>query len=508
MSAKVFISSTSQDLGAYRQAAIETCNRLQLIPIAMEFFAATDAGATAGSKRKMDDSDLYVGIFAHRYGYIEAGYDRSVTEIEYDYAGERGLARLCFLVDPSYPWPVDAVDRYQLDKLDALKAKINTTHIRAQFTTVDDFRAKLTDALVAWKERNRVSTSPPPASAADMPVAATAPPLPSLLIGREKDMQALKARFGINGERKPLTVMQGWPGVGKTTLVTALAYDSDVIAAFPDGVLWASVGENPNPYHELKKWAQVLGADSSQAKTLDEAMSLVRTLLKDKTALLIVDDIWESKDAIPFKLGGRNCATLMTTRFPGVMRDLSTTPDARYVLGILDDNQGMELLNLLAPDVVSRYASACRQLVSDLEGLPLALRVAGRHLEEEHSSGFDVGDTFTALREQAIVLQSVAPDDRFDPHTGTTPTVSLLMKKSTDRLDEHSRECFAFLGAFAPKPATFDLPAMQSVWEVDDGKPIVRKLVDRGLLEPIKEKGRFWMHAVLVMHARALLEAG
>jgi hypothetical protein len=109
--AKVFISSTSMDLDAYRLVATEECNRLGLVPIDMKFFPATGTGATEGSKRKLDEADLYVGTFAHRYGYIEEGYDKSVTEIEFEYAGnERRLDRLCFLVHPDYPWPESARD--------------------------------------------------------------------------------------------------------------------------------------------------------------------------------------------------------------------------------------------------------------------------------------------------------------------------------------------------------------------------------------------------------------
>ena len=101
--AKVFISSTGKDLTEYREAATAVCLELGLFPIAMEFFAAVGKGATAGSKSKLDDADVYVGIFAHRYGYIEDGYDKSVTEIEFDYAGEKRLDRLCFLLDPKHP---------------------------------------------------------------------------------------------------------------------------------------------------------------------------------------------------------------------------------------------------------------------------------------------------------------------------------------------------------------------------------------------------------------------
>src|SRR5438094_482205 len=102
---KVFLSSTGQDLAKYREGAIEVSNRLGLVPVAMEFFEAMGKGATEGSKRKLKDADVYVGIFAHRYGYIEEGYDKSVTEIEFDYASnELNLDRLCFAIDTDYPW--------------------------------------------------------------------------------------------------------------------------------------------------------------------------------------------------------------------------------------------------------------------------------------------------------------------------------------------------------------------------------------------------------------------
>src|SRR5258708_1252027 len=154
MSVNVFISSTSRDLADYRQAAINVCNELKFVPIAMEFFSAMGVGATEGSKQKLRESDLYIGILAHRYGYVEEGYDRAVTEIEFDYAGELSLDRLCFLVESSYPWPPDAIDYKQLDALNHFRIKINSSLIRAEFTTVDDFKAKVMSALVNWQMRN------------------------------------------------------------------------------------------------------------------------------------------------------------------------------------------------------------------------------------------------------------------------------------------------------------------------------------------------------------------
>jgi len=108
------------------------------------------------------------------------------------------------------------------------------------------------------------------------------------------------------------------------------------------------------------------------------------------------------------------------------------------------------------------------------------------------------------LRGGAGVIEAKAPTDRADIENQTIPTVAALLKQSTDLLPNQTRECFAFLGAFAPKPATFDLEAMAAVWQVEDPKPILRELAARGLVEPAG--GRFQMHALLVAHARSLLD--
>jgi hypothetical protein len=144
---RVFIGSTGKDLRPYREAAREICSKLELFPMMMEDWEAMGLGATAGSKKKLDQADLYVGLFAHRYGYVEQGYDRSVTEIEFDYAGQRTLERLCFMLDPSHPWPQDAADPEHHVQMTAFRQRVERL-IRAQFTTVDDFRVKLMQALI------------------------------------------------------------------------------------------------------------------------------------------------------------------------------------------------------------------------------------------------------------------------------------------------------------------------------------------------------------------------
>src|SRR5688572_1511542 len=127
---KVFISSTSKDLGEYRQAAHEVCNRLSLVPIGMEQFESMGAGATSGSRFKMQDADVYVGILANRYGYIEDGFDKSVTELEYEYAESLGLERLFFVAADAAHLPTYPGD--DLARLAVFKARVDTL-IRSTF---------------------------------------------------------------------------------------------------------------------------------------------------------------------------------------------------------------------------------------------------------------------------------------------------------------------------------------------------------------------------------------
>jgi len=143
--------------------------------------------------------------------------------------------------------------------------------------------------------------------------------------------------------------------------------------------------------------------------------------------------------------------------------------------------------------------------VNSFNGLPLALQVAGRLLNTEADYGFDVTQLIHELREGAKLLEATAPADRTDLVMETTPTLAALLEQSLERLDEKTKECYAYLGVFAPKPATFDMEAMKFVWQVDDPKLTIKTLVDRGLLEFVPELSRYQMHALLVMLAKTLL---
>lgn len=335
----------------------------------------------------------------------------------------------------------------------------------------------------------------------------SAPSLPTLLVGREEALADLRSRLGVDTGRSAtvITAVRGWPGVGKTTLAAALAHDPAVKQAFPDGVLWAALGETPSVFAELGAWSRALGVpDLVGAKSVEELTAQLTALLRNKRMLLIVDDVWRAADAMPFRVAGSGCALIFTTRLPEIAREIAPAAGDVYVLGVLKEDDALELLRVLAPQVVAASTDACRELARELEGLPLALQVAGRLLHAEAEYGFGVESLLDELRSGARLLQAQAPADRIDQQTGITPTVAVLLQKSTDRLEATTRDRFAILGVFAPKPATFDADAMAYMWEIDDPRPTIRTLADRGLLEPTG-MGRFWMHAILVAHAKTFL---
>ncbi len=333
------------------------------------------------------------------------------------------------------------------------------------------------------------------------------PALPKLFVGREDILTGLKNRLGeLDPTLKTQTTLaiQGWPGIGKTTLASVLAHDTDLRERFPDGILFTSLGEQPNLFAELMNWATVLKLEGLTKIKSDEDLSKrIAAVIRDKRVLLIVDDIWDMQHAVPFSVGGKHCAMIATTRMNDIACALVAHPDDVYRLPVLDEDQSLALLHTLAPQMVEQNPAASRELAIDLEGLPLALQVAGRLLHAEMRMGWGVTDLLHELREGTQLLDTHAPTDHIAMGFDAPPTIRILLQRSTDRLDQTTRKHFALLGAFAPKPATFDLDAMKAAWQVPDPKPSVRILVARGLLEPTLP-GRFQMHAVLVMHAKSL----
>ncbi|MBL8119949.1 MAG: DUF4062 domain-containing protein [Anaerolineae bacterium] len=505
---KIFISSTSNDLKPYREIALEICkNQIDAIePIAMEYFGAVDESSVETCLRKVREATVYVGIFAHRYGYIPPNETRSITEMEFDEATRIGIKRLCFIVDPEHPWNPRFIECSQQDKLETFKRRIDSKMVRASFTDPQSFRSVFVNSLRDWLSEYRSTKMTQAVD--DEAFDSILPEEPSLLVGREQDLAFIKDRLkNMDTTRNSAVVLQGYPGVGKTTLVKKIVHDREINGQFPDGVLWVNVGADPKIVDELQTLANTIRLSINDEKP-EEMQNAIQKKLSQRRVLLIVDDVWNADHAKYFNVVGRQGAVIFTTRQNSVAEAIQRYFDNPHLqrLRHLNEDEGYELLSHveIAPQFSERHSGAARQLVKDLEGLPLALKVAGGLLESRMRRQLPVTDLLGSINSEKLLL-SAKVEERFDAKTGTTPTVDYVFRQSTDALDEEARIKLAELALMAPKPATFSFEDLEMTWQSSNTILIISRLIDQGLVEPT-EFGRFQIHSLVMMHARRLAE--
>jgi hypothetical protein len=241
--------------------------------------------------------------------------------------------------------------------------------------------------------------------------------------------------------------------------------------------------------------------------TVDGVRAGLTGVLRGSRALIVVDDVWDSSHAIPFLVGGGKSTALIATRESGVARELSPKASDVYTLDCLSLDESLTLFEHLAPEAVRSCPNECRELAEKLEGLPLALQVAGRMLHEVTEHGDDVPRLVAELDDLTKLFERKAPAAMADFGQFSTPTVAAVFEKSTDRLSPRVRERFALLGDIPPEPASFSLEYLVEYWETDveDARKTMNELLDRGLCKAVSAR-HFQVHGVLAALAKSLLE--
>lgn len=150
---QIFVSSTYNDLRQEREAVTKAILEIGDIPVGMEMFSAADETQWKLIKRQIDQSDYYIVLAAHRYGSTIDGV--SYTEREYDYAVEKGVPALGFLLDEKAEWPADRIDteQYTRERLIGFKTKIKSKLV-SFWTNSDNLTSKVLAALSKQKNLN------------------------------------------------------------------------------------------------------------------------------------------------------------------------------------------------------------------------------------------------------------------------------------------------------------------------------------------------------------------
>jgi O-acetyl-ADP-ribose deacetylase (regulator of RNase III) len=145
----VFVSSTSTDLKSHRQAVRDVIDNLRLTFIGMEEFAPTAQAPSDLIRRKVNQSQIYLGILGMRYGYVDPGTGLSMTELEYRQAVANEKRICMFVMDKNAPIIASMVedDPVLFAKLSDFRGRIMKAHTCALFSDPADLAKKAEAAL-------------------------------------------------------------------------------------------------------------------------------------------------------------------------------------------------------------------------------------------------------------------------------------------------------------------------------------------------------------------------
>ncbi|HSH03657.1 MAG TPA: NB-ARC domain-containing protein, partial [Anaerolineae bacterium] len=336
------------------------------------------------------------------------------------------------------------------------------------------------------------------------------PPLPAHpIVGRETLLGELREQL-TGDDAQPLWALHGLPGGGKTALTLALAHDDAIQTHYPDGILWVALGPQPDILALLGTWCLALGLDAGllpQMTTDRQRMQYIQATIGLRRMLLIIDDAWRIEEALSFKVGGANCAHVLTTRLPEVA--FSFANNGVSALQELSVAEGLALLSDFAAEAIANERDLARDLVKAVGGLPLALVLVGHHLQKEALRGRSrrVARALTQLQQVEKRLSLSQPQSPLERSSGLSlgATLSLMsaIGMSDEALAAEAQVALRLLSIFPPKPNSFAEEAALAVGEMDldalDG------LVDAGLLEFV-EPDRYMMHQSIADYARAKIE--
>lgn len=311
-------------------------------------------------------------------------------------------------------------------------------------------------------------------------------------VRREAEIQKLREVL-LSSQGAMICSLQGMGGIGKTTLATYLAYE--LRPHFPDGVLWARV-DTANTMNVLSSFAEAYGRDVSKYTDLESRSSVVREVLANKQALMVLDNVQHSYEVthlLPPTTG--KCAVIITTR----RHDLPVTYDIhRQVLEPFSEEKGESLslfARLLGSERVCKEQAALESIAALLGHLPLAIAIAGGRLA--HEPGWTAADFLTRLRQEEGRLRMLANEQH---------NVQLSFDISYGLLQPERQRFFGALGVFAGEDFSAEAAAAIAEAPPETAQDYLRELYRLSLVQ-LGRPDRYKLHPLLRDYARQKMKA-
>src|SRR3954467_151847 len=157
----IYLSSTYSDLKDHRKAVAELLRNCGYAVDAMEQYAARDDRPREACETDVGKRDIYVGLFAWRYGYVpdRPANTTSITELECLAAERAKKPRLLFFADADAPWNdalKDPPGSGDAAAVQSLRRRLTTDRWAAFFRSPDDLATKVITSIIQFETTNRL----------------------------------------------------------------------------------------------------------------------------------------------------------------------------------------------------------------------------------------------------------------------------------------------------------------------------------------------------------------
>ena len=324
-------------------------------------------------------------------------------------------------------------------------------------------------------------------------VAFMAPDMPEGFIPRPREFEHLIAQLVDPKHENPVaitTALQGAGGYGKTTLAIALCHDDRVMDDFDDGILWVTLGQNPNVLVELTKLYKALTGDQLAFVDEKDAELKLREKLENRNCLLVMYDVWQRSRLEPFLQGGKkNCARLITTRRLDLVMDVK-----RVHVDEMRPEESVALLTTRIPEGNRpRDSQPLQRLAARLMDWPLLLKLAagviGARLERNDTVEGAAGYVSLAYDKRGLTaFDSKDAEKRND-------AVAKSIEASLELLNQDERMRLSELAIF-PEDTDVPLRMVELLWGLDDldTQDASQRLADFALVELDLRAGIVHLH--------------